>query len=130
MRSLQAILYAGTFLLVTGVLLKKTIYEWSLAYLVQDETTAVVRTFLETLLTMEGVFYTLVLAAAYLPASLVLLRRAQLLVEPTLSTTEKEASLKEYGLTFSLKDSLPRILAILGPFLTGSAADLLSRNIF
>ena len=79
---------------------------------------------------MEGISYTLVLAVAYFPASLVLHRRAQLLVGPTLSTTEQEASLKEYGLTFSLKDLLPRILAIHGPFLIGSAADLLSRNIF
>jgi hypothetical protein len=130
MRYLHIILYTGTFLLVAGILLKKSIYAWSLGYFAQGDTIQIAQALLDSLLTMDGIFYTLVLAAAYFPASLVLHRRAQLLIGPTLNEPEQEARLKEYGLNFSLKDSLPRILAVLGPFLTGSAADLLTKNIF
>jgi hypothetical protein len=130
MKYLRLILYAGTSLLVTTVLLKKSIYEWALAYTPQDGAIETARNFVASLLTLDGGFYTLVLAAAYLPAALLLYRRAQLLIGPSLDEAEKESKLKEYGLSFSLKESLPRILAILGPFLTGPAADFLTGNFF
>ena len=130
MKYLRIILYTGTLLLVTAILLKKSIYQWSLAYTPQDDAIDTARNFVTSLLTLEGGFYTLVLAAAYFPAALVLQRRAQLLVGTSLDETEKEIKLKEHGMNFSLKESLPRILAILGPFLTGPVADLLTGNFF
>jgi hypothetical protein len=126
MKYLRIILYAGTVLLVTAILLKESIYQWALAYTPQDDAIETARNFVTSLLTLEGGFYTLVLAAAYLPAALVLQRRAQLLVGPSLDEAEEETKLKEYGMNFSLKESLPRILAILGPFLTGPVAELLT----
>jgi hypothetical protein len=130
MKYLRLILYAGTALLVTTILLKKSIYEWTLAYTPQDAALETARNFVASLLALDGGFYTLVLAAAYLPPALVLQRRAQLVVGPSLEEQEQEIKLKEYSLNFSLKDSLPRILAILGPFLTGPAADLITSNFF
>lgn len=131
MKYLRLILYTGTFLLVTTMLLKKSIYQWSLAYLSQDETIiTVARDFISSLLTLDGGFYTLVLAAGYLPAALILQRRARLLFDESVEEMEKEKKLQEFGMTFSLKESLPRILAILGPLLTGPIGDLLTRNIF
>jgi len=126
MKTLRIILYAGTLLLITAILLKKAIYQWALAYTPQDDALEIARNFVASLLTLEGGFYTLVLAAAYLPAALVLQRRAQVLVGLSLDEAEQEVKLKEYGLNFSLKESLPRILAILGPFLTGPVADFLT----
>ena len=130
MKYLRIILYTGTVLLVTAILLKKSIYQWSLAYTAQDDAIETARNFVTSLLTLEGGFYTLVLAAAYFPAALVLQRRAELLAGPSLDETEKEIKLKEHGMNFSLQESLPRILAILAPFLTGPVADLLTGNFF
>ena len=130
MKYLRLILYAGTTLLVTTILLKKSIYQWALAYTVQDAALETARDFVASLLALDGAFYTLVLAAAYLPAALVLYRRAQSLVGPSLEAGEQETKLQAYGLNFSLKEAIPRILAILGPFLTGPAADLITSNLF
>lgn len=130
MKYLRIILYTGTALLVTAILLKKSIYQWTLAYTPQDDALETASNFVTSLLTLEGGFYTLVLAAAYFPAALVLQRRAQLMVGPSLDDAEQETKLKEYGFNFSLKETLPRILAILGPFLTGPVADLLTGKFF
>lgn len=129
MKYLRTILYVGTLLLVVAVLLKKSLYHWSLAYTSQDESLAkIASSFLSNILTMEGGFYTLVLAAVYLPAAVVLHRRARLL--PTLPEEEpkKDEVLKQYGLSFSFTESLPRILAILGPLLVGPVGELLSHS--
>lgn len=129
-KSLRIILYTGTLLLVTAILLKKSIYQWSLAYTPQDDAIETARNFVASLLALDGGFYTLVLAAAYLPAALVLHRRAQYLVGPSLDETAQEGKLKEYGLNFSLKESLPHVLAIAGPLLTGPVAEFLTGSFF
>jgi hypothetical protein len=131
MKYLRLNLYTGTFLLVTAILLKKSVYQWSLAYISQDEAIiGVARDFVSSLLTLEGGFYTLVVAAGYFPAVFVLQRRAQLLFDESVDEVEKEKKLQEFGITFSFKESLPRILAILGPLLTGPIGDLLTGNFF
>ena len=129
MKSLSIILYAGTCLLVASMLLKKAIFQWSFAY-TQDPTDEIAGNFVASLLTMDGAFYTLVMAAAYFPAALVLQRRTQLLVDSSVDEAEREVKFKEYGMNFSLKESLPRILAVMGPFLTGPVGDLLTGNFF
>jgi hypothetical protein len=130
MRRLRTILYTGTFLLVTAILLKEAVYQWTLAYIPQDDALETARNFLASLLTVEGGFYTLVLAAAYFPAALILHRRADLLVDQSVDEDAREAKLKEFGMNFSFKESLPRILAILGPFLTGPVGDFLNLKFF
>ena len=127
MKYLRLVLYAGTLLLVVTILLKKSIYQWSLAYTSQEEQIAeIAGNFVSNLLTIDGGFYTLVLAAVYFPAALVLQRRANLLADLPVEEIEKGKKLKEYGLTFSFVESLPRILAILGPLLVGPVGELLT----
>jgi hypothetical protein len=126
MKSLRFILYVGTCLLVAAVLLKKSLYQWSLAFASRDEQLAKVgEAFLSSFLSVEGGFYTLMLAAMYLPAAYVLYKRAWTLKNLPEEETKKEEMLKEHGMTFSLTESLPRILAILGPLLAGPIGDLL-----
>jgi hypothetical protein len=129
MKYLRTILYAGTLLLILTVLLKKSIYQWSLAYTSQEARAAkTAASFVSNLLTVEGGFYTLVLVAVYLPAAFVLQRRASLLDKLPTEEPEKEKKLQEYGMTFSFKESLPRILAILGPILVGPIGEFLNRG--
>ena len=129
-KRLRLILYAGTILLVTAMLLKKAVYQWTLAYIPQGDFLDTAQNFVTSLLTIEGGFYTLVLAASYVPAALVLQRRALLLVDGAVDEAAREAKLKEFGLNLSFKETLPRVLAILGPFLTGPLGDLLNLNFF
>ena len=127
MKALRLVLYTGTILLVGTMLLKRAIFQWALAYTSQEEQAVeAARLFISNLLTMDGGFYTLILAAAYLPASLILQRRAQRLPDLPVEEPEKEKKLKEHGLVFSWAESFPRILAILGPFLVGPVGELLN----
>jgi len=123
-------LYSGTALLVTGMLIKLSIYQWTLAFIVQDNSVDIAKNFLNSLLTWEGGFYTLVLAAAYLPSMLILQRRASISMDPSMPEQEKDTKLKDLGVNFSLRESLPHILAILAPFLTGPVGDFLTGKFF
>jgi hypothetical protein len=125
---LRLVLYVGTFMLVSGVLLIRSVYQWSLAFLLRDDQAVkVAERFFSDLLSIEGAYFTLVLAVVYLPAAFLLQRRADSLSELPELDTEKEKVLKEYGLGFSFMQSLPRILAILGPLLAGPIGELFSR---
>jgi hypothetical protein len=127
MKALRLVLYTGTILLVGTMLLKKAIFQWGLAYTSQDEVALeAAKLFVTSLLALDGGFYTLVLAASYLPAVLVLQRRTQFLTDLPAEEPEREKKLKEHGMIFSWADSFPRILAILGPFLVGPVGELLN----
>lgn len=126
MKALQVILYTGTLLLVGTMLLKKAVFQWALAYTSQEEAALeAARMLVANLLMMDGAFYTLVLAAAYFPAALILQRRANRLLDPATEGAEREKKLKEFGLTLTWAQSFPRILAILGPMLVGPVGELL-----
>jgi hypothetical protein len=130
MKYLQGVLYAGTFLLVTTILLKKSIYQWSLAFTSREEgAVRVAEKFISSLLAVEGGFYTLVLVAVYIPAAVILQRRANHLEELPDEGAEREKQLNEYDISFSFTESLPRLLAILGPVLAGPVGELLSRGL-
>lgn len=127
MKNLQLILYVGTIMLIVGVLLMRSMYHWSLTFISRDAAlTEAVKGFFTNLLSAEGGYFTLVLAAIYLPTAMILRRRAGSLIGLPESNTEQETLLKEYGLTFSLTDSLPRVVAILGPLVAGSIGELFS----
>ena len=126
MKSLRLILYVGTLLLVAAVLLKKSLYQWSLAFTSRDEQLAkAAEGFLSSFLSVEGGFYTLMLAAMYLPAAYLIHRRALRLGNLPKEEAKVEEALKTHGLAFSFTESLPRILAILGPVIAGPVGDLL-----
>jgi len=128
MKHLRLILYVGTFMLVTGVLLIRSVFNWSVAFLMRDEQVIkIADKFFSDLTAIEGAYFTLILALVYLPAAFILQKRAESLSDlPTLET-EREKVLTDYGLGFSLTQSLPRVLAILGPLLAGPVGELLSR---
>ncbi|HEX5833773.1 MAG TPA: hypothetical protein VFY34_07965 [Pyrinomonadaceae bacterium] len=128
MTRLRSVLYVGTFMLVSGILLIRSVYHWVLAFDLRDE--KVVQTagsFFAALLTAQGGFFTLVLAVVYLPAALILRKRADSLSGLPELEKDKEELLHNYNLSFSFMQSLPRIAAILGPLLAGPVGELFSR---
>lgn len=128
MGDLRLVLYVGTLMLVTTVLLTRAIFQWSLAFIVQEkQSLETAEAFYSSLTSMEGGFFTLVLAAVYLPTAFILQRRAHLLKLPPGQESKKEEILKARGLTFSFTESLPRIVAILGPLLAGPVGELFTR---
>ncbi len=126
MNYLRLVLYVGTLLLVVGVLLMRSIFHWSLAFIppTEDGVDKIVESFTSSIVTAEAGFYTLILAGVYLPAALILQWRARSLQKLPEDVSEKDKVLQGYGLTFSFKESLPRLVAILGPFLVGPVGEL------
>ena len=124
MKDLQVVLYIGAFLLILSVLRFNVVTQWSLAFISPDAIEAA-KSFYLSLSSVVATFFSLILAAAYLPAAYILLRRAQLLAgELPLPPNKQEEMLKSKGLTFSLGESLPRVLAIFGPLLAGPIGEL------
>lgn len=126
MKRLQLVLYAGTLMLVLAVLLMQSVSQWSLAFIPPDGQKAATALF-SGILTVEGGFLTLVLAAVYLPAAFLLQKRAESLPDLPETEPQREEALKNYNLAFSLSQSLPRIAAILGPVLVGPIGEMLGR---
>ena len=126
MADLHLMLYAGTILLVVGVLRLSSAYRWSLAFVSLESAQAkVVETFISSLVSDVGGFFTLVLAVVYVPAAYILHKRAQLIVEQSaLPQKEGEEILKDRGFTFSIKEALPSSFLILSPTLAGPIGDL------
>jgi len=121
---LKVILYVGTFLLIAGVLRMSALSQWTLSYISPNAVEAA-QSFSNSVVAVAGGFNTLILAAVYLPAAYILQRRARLaVIESPLKPEEREQKLKEKGLTFSFRESLPRVVAMLGPLLAGPIGDL------
>ena len=128
MKHLRLVLYVGTFMLVSGVLLIRSVYQWSLAFgLREAEAVKAAEGFFAVLLAVEGGYFTLLLAAVYVPAAFILRHRADFLTGLPQPEAEKEKELQNYNLSFSFMQSLPRIAAILGPLLAGPVGELFSR---
>ena len=125
MTDLRTMLYAGTILLIVGVLRLSAVYQWSLAFISQNDLEAA-KVFTSSLVTDTGGFFTLIIASVYIPAAYIINRRAELLVmESDLELKEKEEILNDQKINFSFKDSLPRLLVILGPLLAGPIGELI-----
>jgi hypothetical protein len=169
MRHLRLILYVGAVVLAVTVLRARANLKWALDYLpplaVFAEKSAELLTaklmyerlesFVTNTVTSVGVMNTLILAALYVPAALILQMRAGDLaeealvaepqepapeepeerkagaatqepgVEPKKKAPDREEWLKSRGLSFPLKENLGRIAAILSPLLAGPVSDLL-----
>jgi uncharacterized membrane protein HdeD (DUF308 family) len=126
MSNLRAILYVGTLMLVSGVLLIRSLLSWSKTFIPQTST-EIADIFTSGVLNTSGGLYTMILAAVYLPAAFILQRRARSLTVRREDEAEKEKILKESNLTFSFTESLPRIAAIVAPLMAGPVGELLSR---
>lgn len=124
MKDLRIVLYFGTLILIVNVLLMSAVTQWTLAFISPDAVEAA-NSFYLALSSVTGGLNSLILAAIYLPAAYILQRRAQLLAQEShLLPDKQEEILSSKGLTFSFRESLPRILAILGPLLAGPIGEL------
>lgn len=119
---LSYLLALGTVLLVGDVLLKLVAARWAVAYFVPPQRDAIA-SLVQGIGSGWAVFDSLVLAAAYIPAAVVLRSR--------LRTYASEVDLKappswfdrEWLVTSPLQE-VSRLLAILAPFLVGKATDI------
>lgn len=124
LKDLRLGLYASTLLLIVGVLRVSAIANWSLAFVSQDAVKSAT-VFYNTIVTITGGFYTLILVAIFPPAIYILERRAQAVTkESRLPPDERKGILVGTGLTYSFREAFPRVVAILGPLLAGPIGDL------
>ncbi|MFL6273964.1 MAG: hypothetical protein ACJ74G_02055 [Blastocatellia bacterium] len=137
-RMLRILLYLAAAVLVARVFQSNALVSWALAYFDLQGINTAFDGFLRSVITQESIGYTVVLAALYLPAFLVLRERATQYVASAMTTdpvsgkespTDLATFLKENGLTFSIREQLPRIITILSPILVGPTAALLSKLI-
>jgi hypothetical protein len=130
MKYLRTILYLGTLMLIIGMLLIRAVHQWSLVFMPRSETAIkMAENFFSNLLALDGGFFTMLLAAAYLPSALIVRWQAEQIQGLPLADTEKEKELQKYHLTFSFTESLPKIIAILGPILAGPVGELFTKLI-
>lgn len=75
-----------------------------------------------------GVTFTLMLVATYLPAAILLARRAQALLQErpdTPTVLDRDQWLKDHGLFLSLQDHFPQFGLMLAPLLASPLSSLL-----
>jgi hypothetical protein len=128
MKRLKEVLGAASAILVAGVLHMGAWLRWPAA-LIADQAAheAVLGTALAITL-FWGVTFTLMLVSTYLPAALILARRAQALLQessPQQSVPEPEEWLKDHGLFLSLQDHFPQFGLMLAPLLASPLSSLL-----
>jgi hypothetical protein len=128
---LRVILYTGTILLVISTLRSKVLLDWLQTFILQSNVRNSVDEFSKVLISFQGVFYTLLLAAVYLPARKIIFDRAKTLPISETDEADKQSSLEAAGFvsptTTPFKDLLPRIAALLAPLLIGPIADLVGK---
>lgn len=128
MKRLKEVLTAASAILVSGILHMGAWLRWPAA-LVADRAgqEAVLGTALAITL-FWGVTFTLMLVATYLPAALLLARRAEALLlerSPAANEPEPDKWLKDHGLFLSLQDHFPQFGLILAPLLASPLSSLL-----
>lgn len=119
-RRLQSVLFAGAAVLVAGVVEVDSLYHWalSLTNLSKEEAAAVT----SSATVPTGTFFSLFLAAAYLPAALILRERGMALARSALPLDGPAAHgqwLQNNGLGISITSQVTSLLALLGPVLAG-----------
>lgn len=125
MRLLRTILYAGAAALVVSVIRLSVTLNWGGSFLPAATPPAVSEsaTLITGIVNTLGIYYTILLAAVYAPAALVLRRRANALASQQ-PPEKQDEWLKARGLALSFTEYLPRVVAILAPLLAGPVADL------
>jgi hypothetical protein len=125
---LRLVLYFATALLIVGVLQLSALLNWTATFYPENE----LNNFFSTITFVIGSSYTLLLASIYLPAYYVLQNRATIYVNASLKSTSANSlqnrddlpkDFKIQFFSFSFMDSLPRLLVILAPLLTGTMTD-------
>lgn len=119
-RRLQSVLFAGAAVLVAGVVEVDSLYHWALSLTKLNENQAAAVT--ASAIVPTGTFFSLFLAAAYLPAALILRERGMALARSALPLEGPAAQgqwLHNNGLGTSVASQVTSLLALLGPVLAG-----------
>lgn len=128
MRRLKEVLSAASAILVSGVLHMGAWLRWPAALVADSKAHEALLGAALAITLFWGVTFTLMLVSTYLPAAILLARRAQaLLLEspPQPSTPDPEQWLKDHGLFLSLQDHLPQFGLMLAPLLASPLSSLL-----
>jgi hypothetical protein len=130
-RRLQAVLFAGAAVLVAGVIEMDALYHWAttvatLPGLPKGTAEAITA----SAIIPTGTFFSLFLAAAYVPAALILRERALELASTALPSEGPAAQgewLQKRGLGISVSAQLTSLMALLGPVLAGGPLNALAQ---
>jgi hypothetical protein len=124
---LQLSLYSGAAVLILAVLNAHALFRWPLAFVdpsgrAAEQRLAEIEAIASAFATMNGTFYSILLAAAYFPAMLILRSRAVALAAGPgqQSRVDIEQELEKRGITISLSRRAANVLAILGPLLASN----------
>ena len=127
MRLLRTTLYAGAAALVVSVVRLSVMLNWGGSFLPAADTAAgkQVSTLVTGIVTALGIYYTILLAAIYLPAAMVLRSRALSLADVNGQPPEKQDEwLKARGLALTYTEYVPRLVAIIAPLLAAPVGSL------
>ena len=126
---LRLTLYAGTAVFITTTLMWSFTMRWAMVYIYPqngyyyDSTLALAN----SQLIVRGIYFSVLLAATYLPAAAIQNWRASQIAsiqKPKAPPIERANWLKDNGLGMTPLEFLPKLVAILGPMLAGSVTEL------
>jgi hypothetical protein len=115
LKHLRAILYIGAAMLLVGILRLNYLMNWHLAFISTDATNplyTLLESFNKSSMSVQGAFYTILLAAIYIPPALWIKEKSS-----QLGKTDDE--LTKSGIAFSYKDIL-QLVAIVSPMIAGA----------
>lgn len=128
MKRLKEVLTAASAILVSGILHMGAWLRWPAALVSEKSAQDAVLGAALAITLFWGVTFTLMLVSTYLPAALILAKRAQRLLQERSSTQPVQDSdqwLKEHGLFLSLQDHFPQFGLMLAPLLASPLSSLL-----
>ena len=128
MKRLKEVLTAASAILVAGILHMGAWLRWPAALVPGEKAQEAVLGTALAITLFWGVTFTLMLVSTYLPAALLLAKRAQALLQESpfqQSVPAPEEWLKDHGLFLSLQDHFPQFGLMLAPLLASPLSSLL-----
>jgi hypothetical protein len=128
MKRLKEVLTAASAILVSGILHMGAWLRWPAALVAEKQAQDAILGAALAITLFWGVTFTLMLVSTYLPAALLLAKRAQVLLQDVSvkeSVPDPEQWLKDHGLFLSLQDHFPQFGLMLAPLLASPLSSLL-----
>jgi hypothetical protein len=128
---LRLILYAGTIVMVVGIVRMRALLTWVQSFVTQAGLQVSVDEFSKIMISFQGVLYSLLLVAVYLSARQIITERARSLPIKSADAANRQAKLDAAGFgpaaESTYKDYLPKVAAILAPLFAGPLMDLVGK---